>query len=104
MSVYVDDAQWPWRGKMWAHLMADNIEELHDFAKKLGLQRSWFQSKAQHAHYDITANKRFLALKMGAIYVNSDTPENREFYRKVIQKARAMGKELKQQKTLPFKQ
>ena len=51
---------------MWAHLWADDLEELHAFAKKLGLKRAWFQDK-RLKHYDVTANKRLQALKLGAI-------------------------------------
>lgn len=69
MAVYVDDAVWPWRGKRWAHMTADTHEELHAFAKQLGLRRSWFQDKDHHQHYDVTAQKRLQALEMGAVYV-----------------------------------
>lgn len=69
--IYVDEAEWPWRGKMWCHLMTDSedFEELHEFAKKLGLVRGYFQSppKVSTPHYDITASKRDKAIKLGAI-------------------------------------
>lgn len=76
MSVYVDDAfcsddpdGWgKWTGG--GHLQADTLEELHDFARRLGLQRSWFQSKSDrpdHDHYDLTKNKRRQAIELGAI-------------------------------------
>lgn len=68
MSVYVDEARWPWKGKMWAHLWADTEIELHDFAKRLGLRRSWFQDKnPRFNHYDVTSNKRRRALAAGAV-------------------------------------
>ena len=67
MSVYVDDAIHPWRGKMWCHLVADSDDELHEFAKRLGLRREWFQTKSILNHYDITENKRQQAVAMGAI-------------------------------------
>ncbi len=69
MTVYVDDAVWPWRGKKWAHMTADTHEELHEFAKQLGLKRAWFQDKTHHQHYDVTAPKRLEALNLGAVYV-----------------------------------
>ena len=37
MTVYVDDAVTLWRGRRWAHLMADSLEELHAFAARLGI-------------------------------------------------------------------
>ena len=69
MAVYVDEAEWPWRGKLWAHLQADSIAELHAFALKLGLRREWFQKppKASSPHYDVTAAVRREALRLGAI-------------------------------------
>ena len=30
--IYVDTAIHQWKGKLWCHLVADDIEELHDFA------------------------------------------------------------------------
>ena len=39
MTVYVDDAVTLWRGRRWAHLMADTVEELHAMAARLGLPR-----------------------------------------------------------------
>lgn len=71
MTVYVDDAlirakvsRWTSR---WSHLFADTKEELHEFARRLGLQRSWFQDKPNgHWHYDVTESKRNLAIRMGA--------------------------------------
>lgn len=68
MTVYVDDAIHLWRGKLWCHLFSDNLDELHQFAAHLGLQRSWFQEppRASWCHYDITANKRRIAIGLGA--------------------------------------
>ena len=67
MSVYVDDAVWPWRGRRWAHLMADSLDELHAFAARLGMPRRSFQDKTSGAHYDIDADTRALALALGAV-------------------------------------
>lgn len=60
------------------HLMVEpdehgqlDLEALHAFAASIGLQRSWFQAppKASWPHYDLTASKRTLALRMGAVFV-----------------------------------
>lgn len=74
MSVYVDDGfcgppgSWgKWTGG--GHLQADTEEELHTFASKLGLRREWFQAgrRPEAAHYDLTASKRELAIRLGAV-------------------------------------
>src|SRR5262244_3520300 len=38
-AVYVDEAIWEWRGLKWAHLLADDIDDLHRFAAALGIHR-----------------------------------------------------------------
>jgi hypothetical protein len=79
MAVYVDSliATQPYRqsaNKRWnwsqsCHLMADTEEELHVFAKRLGLKRAWFQNHHPNPlfwHYDLTAKKRMQAFRLGA--------------------------------------
>lgn len=72
MTVYVDDGfaiGWgKWTGG--GHLQADTIEELHEFAGRLGLKRGWFQPGSRGAltaHYDLTAGKRQRAIALGAV-------------------------------------
>lgn len=48
-------------------MVADTLEELHDFAARLGLQRHWFQDRGRYPHYDVTSAARLRALRMGAI-------------------------------------
>lgn len=69
MSVYVDAAIWTWRSLRWAHLLADDMDELHRFADKLGIHRSSFQAlpRSSSPHYDTTAFERRRALAYGAI-------------------------------------
>lgn len=87
MTVYVDDLGMPARvgglSGRWSHLIADTPEELHAFAARLGLRRAWFQDPtvtgkpkatpgtrvAENWHYDVTASKRALALRLGAVPV-----------------------------------
>lgn len=75
MTVYVDSL-FPtrptprWRFNAACHLVSDSLEELHEFAKKLGLKRSWFQNHARLPHYDLTENKRRQAVRLGAIEVD----------------------------------
>lgn len=68
MPVYVDNVRIRWRGRIWCHLVADELTELHEFAKRLGLRREWFQENASYPHYDVTVESRDLALTLGAIY------------------------------------
>lgn len=70
MSVYVDNIRPCLRSRRWpfnhsCHLLADTLTELHDFAKRLGLKREWFQSQGT-PHYDLTAGRRVKAIGLGA--------------------------------------
>jgi len=41
------------------HLVAENLDILHDFAKVIGLNRCWFEgTKKGHPHYDIPPGKK----------------------------------------------
>lgn len=50
-------------------MVADTVEELHEFAAKIGLKRSWFQDKSL-PHYDLTKRRRTMALLAGAIEID----------------------------------
>lgn len=77
MTVMVDDL------RVWAHAKhrcfkagsahltsdADSLDELHEFAARLGLKREWFQDHFIAPHYDLSPAKHALALKLGAKYV-----------------------------------
>ena len=69
MAVYVDDAIWHFAGRKWCHLMADDTDELHRFAARLGLKLLSYQGppKTSAPHYDITGIERDRALRIGAI-------------------------------------
>lgn len=73
MAVYVDDECIPWRGKLWCHLVADSLEELHGFAARLGLRREWFQSQSRYPHYDVTTTVRERAFRLGAALADRAT-------------------------------
>ncbi len=51
-------------GHRWCHLFADDAdcEELHAFARRIGLRREWFQGN----HYDLTPGRRAAAVRAGA--------------------------------------
>jgi hypothetical protein len=56
-----------WYGYEWCHLFADASEELHAFAERIGLKRSWVQRpETKWEHYDLTPQKRAQAVKAGA--------------------------------------
>lgn len=60
--VYTDSA---------GNLIADTSDELHTFAARLGLRRSWFQNHPKHPHYDLTTERmRKKAVKFGALLVD----------------------------------
>ena len=69
MAAYVDEAIWQRYGRNWCHLLADDIDELHRFARMLGLHRVSYQGppKTPHPHYDITAVERSRAIAYGAM-------------------------------------
>jgi Protein of unknown function (DUF4031) len=76
VTVLVDPAVWPWRGRRWAHLVSDeSYDELHAFAEQLGLERRWFQGD----HYDIPDAHRERAVALGATPVPS-----RELVRRLV--------------------
>ncbi len=68
MTVYVDDAIWDWQGRKWCHLLADDVDELHRFAARLGLHRLSYQGPPNTSapHYDLTAYERRRAIAFGA--------------------------------------
>lgn len=75
MAVYVDDmmdcvpnGKWRWTSN--CHMTATSKEELHQFAAKLGMKRSWFQDKPRLPHYDLTKSRRAQAIRLGALPVD----------------------------------
>ena len=77
MSVYVDSPRFhprsgnPYPDRRWSHLVADSPDELHEFARCLGLKRGWFQDHPRMPHYDITEPRYERAIRLGAIPVTS---------------------------------
>jgi hypothetical protein len=65
--IYVDNAFISWKRGIWSHLVSDTSEqELHLFAQRIGLRRSWFQD-GRNPHYDVTKSVRAKAIILGAI-------------------------------------
>lgn len=79
MTILVDRAIWPWRGRKWAHLVSDeSYDELHEFATRLEIPRRAFQGD----HYDIPEDYRLRALELGAQPVDA---------RDLVRRLRAAG-------------
>lgn len=64
MTIYFDGV----------HLVSDSsIQELHEFAERVGLKRHWFQNKRRRfrPHYDIKSLRlRLRAINIGAVGVD----------------------------------
>ncbi len=67
MTILVDACTWPHRGGLWCHLVSDaSFEELHEFARRLGVPRAAFQGD----HYDLDELRRERAIAQGAMAVD----------------------------------
>lgn len=69
--VYVDplmncipNSNWRWTRS--CHMFADNLEELHEFAQRIGMRREWFQNNKKLPHYDLNERRRAVAVLNGA--------------------------------------
>ncbi len=69
MAAYVDRAIWQWRGRLWCHLLADELDELHVFADRVGVPRRAFQDR-RYPHYDLPEERRAIAVELGALEVS----------------------------------
>ncbi|MBK7935473.1 MAG: DUF4031 domain-containing protein [Acidobacteria bacterium] len=70
MAVYVDNLRdYGWRHGPSCHLIGDSVEELIQFAVRLGMKEEWFQPKSS-PHFDLTAEGREIAVRNGAIELN----------------------------------
>ena len=83
MTVYLDDWRQPAHlgpvRDRWSHLVADDEDELHAFAARLGMRRSWFQykdSRPHHAHYDVPERARADAVARGACDGSGEAPRD----------------------------
>ena len=61
--MLIDTPVWPWRGRLWSHLVSDvSHEELHAFAAGLDIPRRAFQGD----HYDVPQELYDRAVAAGA--------------------------------------
>lgn len=54
------------------HLIADDLQELHQFAIQIGLKRCWFENKRhkKQPHYDVKGLMAEKAFNNGAIKIS----------------------------------
>jgi RimJ/RimL family protein N-acetyltransferase len=79
VTILVDECRWPFRGRLWCHLISDtSFEELHQFVGQLGIPRVAFQGD----HYDLHETGRAIAIAHGALPVSG---------RQVVNALRASG-------------
>ena len=71
-TVYVDYPIWKLGRMKMCHMGSKDIESLHKMADKIGVARRHFQDK-KLPHYDVCKAKRELAIKNGAVVVQSKT-------------------------------
>jgi hypothetical protein len=69
--VYVDPLcqnGWVLRGRSTTncHMFADDINELHELATRIGMKIEWFQDDSKLPHYDLTPSRRAAAILAGA--------------------------------------
>lgn len=72
------------RQKRWCHMVSDTSEEeLHAFARLLGMKREWYQGRrGRTPHYDLTPTRRALAIKHGAVEVSTKVLVKRHWERR----------------------
>ena len=88
MAIYVDFVRIEFKGHRWCHMLADTLQELHEFAALIDVDARLFHRHASYPHYDITVQMRETALAQGAI------PADRK---KIIECAKKLKVELNDQ-------
>lgn len=76
MAVYVDDVRHKFGRMVMCHLWADSLPELLHMVDLIGVQRKWIQQppKASWVHFDISLEKKKLAISNGAILTDKYGP------------------------------
>ena len=75
MTVYVDAAIHPYRGRLYCHLFGEDVVAVHALAAAVGLTRAGFQAppRARWPHYDLSPRYRTRALAAGAVEADRST-------------------------------
>lgn len=68
--VYIGARKYPYRRMIMSHMAADTLEELHEMADRIGVNRKHFQDKPGKPHYDICQKMKQKAIEFGAKEVN----------------------------------
>lgn len=67
MTVFVDDAEIPYKRMIMSHMIADTHTELLMMAVKIGLKRHWLQCPGTYReHFDVSLTMRDRAVFHGA--------------------------------------
>jgi hypothetical protein len=99
IAVYVDNAFIPFGRMKMSHMMADDLDELHAMARKLGLRREWFQDKSI-PHYDVSMSVRRRAIELGAI-PEDWLSDNMEAFRREARRKAALKRKKRRKKPKP---
>ncbi len=68
VSILIDPPVWTAHGRRWSHLVSDSsLEELHGFARRLGIPERAFEGD----HYDLPEDRYAAVVSAGAIPVTS---------------------------------
>ena len=67
MAIYVDRARVLFKDRVWCHMMADSLDELHHFAQLMKIDVCLFHRTASYPHYDITMEMRERVIACGAV-------------------------------------
>ena len=68
--VYVGKREYKHGRMIMSHMAADSIDELHEMAKKVRVDKRHFQNKVGKPHYDICKQNKIKAIEFGAIEVD----------------------------------
>lgn len=76
MAVYVDDARHRYGRMIMCHMWSEDLGELLAMADRIGIARRWLQQppRASWIHFDISQEKKVLALRAGAILTDRYGP------------------------------
>lgn len=87
MAVFVDDMYLLPMGQFgrmkMSHMIADDLDELHAMAARIGIKRKWFQDKHSGPHYDVSISKRDMAIANGVVQVTLRELSCMSFVRRV---------------------
>lgn len=64
--TYVGRRRYQMGRMLMSHMIADSLDELHEMAKRIGVDKKHFQDKPGQPHYDICRSKKELAISFDA--------------------------------------